>query len=242
MADYYQEILARIEQLMKEEKIQEAFERVSEELSMPYIPYVYQDAFEKLQRELKSSINNSEFKSTILSFDEIEEALLKDELSALEAIQSLKQLHLAPFAQRIQKLLDTGLTKSIESLLILILIEQQVDVVFTINREFRVEFNPLYVEHPADTDGFLLAKETLERLLVKDPSTYQLCEQLLVEEALLMLPLSYDEQEGLNLAYSIIKVVDTISGREELWQSRVIEHGIDEKLLVPLQSRMLSTL
>ncbi len=242
MVDYYQRSLDEIKELKEKKQWQTAFNRVNEELSMPYIPMEYMVKFEELQRELNSLINPIEENVVILSFDQIEQALLSDELSALEALNSLKQLHLVPYCQRIQRLLDVQLIPVIEALLILVMIEQRLDYNFKLSKSFDIEFNPLYLQHPEDSDGYLVAKEMLEKLLVKDPSSLKMAFDLLIEEVLLMLPLSYDEFEGEYLAYSIIKTVDTLSGRSDDWIARVSEYQIDEKRLIPLQSSTISTL
>lgn len=242
MGDYYQNTLDEIKLLKDKQEWQLAFNRVNEELSMPYIPMEYMVKFEELQRELHALINPLDENVVILSFEQIEQALLSDELSAIEALNSLKKLHLVPYCQRIQRLLDVKLNPVIEALLILALIEQRLDYNFKLSKSFDIEFNPLYLEHPEDSDGYLVAKEVLEKLLVKDPSSLKMAFDLLVEEVLLMLPLSYDESEGEYLAYSIIKTVDTLSGRSDDWKSRVSEYQIDEKKLIPLQSSTVSTL
>ena len=59
MDTYYEDILNKVEQLIAENDIQNAFCILEEELSMPYIPKAYEDRLISLYNDCRSQINES---------------------------------------------------------------------------------------------------------------------------------------------------------------------------------------
>lgn len=243
MANYYDEITNTIQELMAKNEYEKAIKLLESELAMQYVPKDSLELFEKLYRECQIELRQGEdVDDSLMSFAAIEKSLLEDQVSAMMAIESLSKLHVASYTKELQRLLLADLDPLVSAMVILILVEQRVDAHFEVKQNgLLFEFNPYYVEHPVDSDGYLKAVNKLDELLSQDPSTFELCHQLLAQETLLMLPLSYEEAEGDMLAVSIIRAVDLLSGRQEVWRQRVVKYDIDEKYLLPLRSTLVST-
>lgn len=84
------------------------------------------------------------------------------------------------------------------------MIRQEISDEFTyINEGIEYNFIPRYVMLPEESLGFQKAYKLLEDIFMKDPSMFQMSKSLLYKECLMALPLSYDEQEGEDLANKI---------------------------------------
>lgn len=88
-------------------------------------------------------------------------------------------------------------------------IDQQIMHEFKINKNgYEMYFIPHYLEMPNDQDGVQEALEYLSRWFkTKEPIFYQMCEEMLLQEAYLQLPLMWEEGDGLEVALSIAKYV-----------------------------------
>ena len=206
--NYYDECITNIKKLMNDGELDEAKKLLEEELSMPYIPSFAESRFLELKRELHA-MNSKEINS-MMSASQIEDALLsQDSAVQLRAIKALQDYSCRSFIEVIQRFFDTVPDAKLQALMIDILIEQQIRDEFEITYEgMQMSFIPLYQERPHETDGFVSAQKILHCWFENDnPALLQMCEQLLIQECFLMLPLSYEEEEGLSLAVSIAEYV-----------------------------------
>ena len=206
--NYYTECIEKIQSLIEQQDYKEAEHLLKEELSMPYIPAFAEKQFVELERQLHGLMSKQSFSGVLPN--EIETALLSDDPQVqLMAVHSLAQYSCRSYLDVIQAFFDCKPDPKIQALMIDILIEQQ------INEEFEVEvdgmnlsFIPLYQERPHETDGYLetlrLINEWFEN---ENPALCAMCQQILIQECFLMLPMAYDELEALSLALSIVEHV-----------------------------------
>jgi len=65
--DYYQTIIVKINHLITEEKLSQAFDIVKEELQVAYIPQQYQDQLQKLHDEIVFNLNQEKNDSDVVT-------------------------------------------------------------------------------------------------------------------------------------------------------------------------------
>jgi hypothetical protein len=228
MADYYAQFWLRIEQLMKEDKTDEVLKLVNEELSMPYIPMADEDRL----RQLAKSLQKEHIKRP-LTLDELVMSIKRNDYGSLAALDQLRKSNLRLLSFEIQGMLDSSLHPLISSLLIQICIEQQLTDTFVISRDGqRMEFIPMYLPLPWESDGYISALQILRDWLENDnPSLLKMCTDVLDGEATLALPMSFSEEEGAILAGSVLKYVYMALNDVNEWRKAVIKFKIEEPQL-----------
>ena len=228
MADYYSQFWLKIDELLKEEKTEEVLRLVNEELSMPYIP----SADEEKLLQLAKSLKKEQFKRT-LSLQECVMTIKKNNLESLAALDQLRKSNLRLLGSQIQEMFDADLHPLIGSLLIQLCIEQQLTETFVWTKNGqRMEFIPMYLPLPWESDGYVAAMHQLREWLENDnPSLLKMCVDVLDGEATLALPMSFSEEEGLILAGSVLKFVYMALNDVNEWRKAVIEFKIEEPQL-----------
>lgn len=206
--NYYEECIAKISAFLQEGKLQEAESLLKEELSMPYIPAFAEKQFVELERQLHGLLSKPGFNGVLPS--EIEESLLsEDPQRQLLAVHTLAQYSCRSYIEVIQAFFDLKPDPKIQALMIDILIEQQINEEFDIEHEgMQLTFIPLYQERPHETDGYLKSVELLNEWFENEnPTLCAMCQQVLIQECFLMLPMAFDEEEALSLVLSIVEYV-----------------------------------
>lgn len=226
---YYLEIKEKIEHLIEQSQYQQALDLVNTELSMPYIPQEFLTDLKNFEQICKSELN--EGVSSAISFDVISDWLFDvDPIKVESALIALNEVNLRNYVNEIENLLVHHPDKLVNSMILLACMNQQIDYDFKFNKfGLDYEVNPLYVEHPLESDGYLLAKERLSDLSFKEPSLAELLSQLLVQEVIVALPNSYDELEGEMLAFSIYRQGLILLNRELEWYNFTVEHNLKEE-------------
>ncbi len=228
MADYYSEFWQKIDELMRQDKTEDVLRLVREELSMPYIPMADQQRLLELEKSLRPQAVKP-----ALSEDEMMSDIKDGGLRSLAALDQLRKSNLRMFADEIQSLFDAGLHPLIGSLLVQILIEQQLTETFVWHKNGqRFEFIPMYLPLPWESDGYLAALSLLRQWLENDnPSLLKMCADVLDGEATLVLPMSFSEEEGAILAGSVLRFVYLALNDVNEWRKAVIEFKIEEPQL-----------
>lgn len=228
MADYYSQFWLKIEELLKEEKTDEVLRLVNEELSMPYIPMTD----EQRLRQLAKSLKKEDVKRTP-SLEECVLSVKKSSLESLAALDQLRKSNLRMLGGQIQEMFDADLHPLIGSLLIQLCIEQQLTETFVwVKDGQRMEFIPMYLPLPWESDGYIAAHLILREWLENDnPSLLKMCVDVLDGEAALALPMSYSDEEGMILAGSVLKFVYKALDDVNEWRKAVIKFKIEEPQL-----------
>jgi hypothetical protein len=228
MADYYSQFWLKIDELMSENRTEEVLKLVNEELSMPYIPMADEDRL----RELAKSLRKDQVKRQ-LSLDEMVANIKKGDLGSLAALDQLRKSNLRLLGAEIQGIFDASLHPLISSLLIQICIEQQLTETFVLDKGGqRMEFIPMYLPLPWESDGYVAAHHLLRDWLENDnPSLLKMCVDVLDGEATLALPMSFSEEEGAILAASVLKFVYMAYNDVNEWRKAVIKFKIEEPQL-----------
>lgn len=228
MADYYTEFWGKIDELMNQGLTDEVIRLVNEELAMPYIPM----ADETRLRQLANSLRQPSVKP-VKSMDQLMHSIQKGDLSALAALDQLRKSNLRMYPQDIQALFAADLHPLIGSLLVQICIEQQLTDTFIWEKDGRrMEFIPMYLPLPWESDGYIAALALLRQWLENDnPSLLKMCQDVLDGEATLALPDSFSEDEGAVLAGSVLRFVYLALNDVNEWRKAVIKFKIEEPQL-----------
>lgn len=236
--NYYVELEQNINHLMNQNQYQEALDLILDELKMPYVPKNTLEFLEQAKKECQIELKIPASKG--IDFEMIQ-TFLKDEDVMLKqaALIQLKEINLRNYKSEIKELIESERDLLIQSMLVLECIEQELDLELQFTKfKTEYEFNVLNVQHPINTDGYLEATEEIEELTFKEPSFTQLCQQLLVKEVILALPLSYEQEEGKPLAYSIIKLGLELLKRDDEWYDYTVQYKIEKERIMSLFSTL----
>lgn len=202
---YYDVVSMYITALKELGEFEEAIDLLIKELSMPYIPYQYEQlfntAYDEILLEKQEARYTVESKNQIFSIDEIEQLLKNKECNEellYMAIDQLQQLNVRLIMPTIREyLIDPKRSFFVKTLLLEILIEQQVD------EELEVEkFHEYYLIDPVDQPMVLEQSSYqeiatyLEKGLADDnPALYQQCMDFLAYYLYAIYPKTvYDEE------------------------------------------------
>lgn len=236
--NYYFELEQEIETYLNQGQYDLALNKIETELSMPYVPMKLEEKLLAWQKECHQALNITPQQT--MDFEVIKELLFdSNDMMVQAALTQLGQLNLRNHLDDLQTILNTHPNPLVSSMILYHLIEQEVDTELSFTKNgLDFEVNPRYIEHPTQSDGYQGASGRLTEMTFKEPSLNQLCQQLLVHEMLLALPLSYDELEAEGLAYSIYKQGLFLLNRESEWYNYTVEHNIDENTCLPLISTL----
>lgn len=211
MASYYDEILEEIQDLMDENKNEEAMQMVKKELSMPYIPSDVEPQLKKLKRELdyRCSLDRNR---TEVSLDALLEKLHGKEAEQLSAAAALSSRNLREFLPEIQNWLEEKPFPEAAALMIEAIAEQDIKDDFTLRtNDVEYDFYGDSVTPVAESEGFLEADKLLyDWLGMKHPDLYEMARTLLIHEVYMFLPLSYEKEEAVDLALDVCEQVCTL--------------------------------
>ena len=198
--NYYDEILNEIQDLISEEKYDEAKSIILNELNISYVP---KDVETKLY-ELLDEIKSKTFVVKELKDEQIEEFLKMDENHQLLAVDALNKKNLREYIDLCQNYLLSDGYVNAKVLLIDSLIRQE------INYEFKYKdnsFNPRNLIRVEESEGFIEGINNIRDKFMKNPSMMKMAEQLMYKEAILSLPNNLHKDDGIALANKIEKYI-----------------------------------
>ena len=181
---YYDVVSMYITALKELGEYDEAINILVEELSMPYIPYEYDlllnEAYDQILID-KMDSNYDEFNRSVLSIEEIEQVLKNKDASTdliYMAIDQLQQLNIRMILPTIKDfLLDHTRDSVAKSLIMEILIEQEVDEEFEVEKyRHYYDFNAIYASPVLSLNAYDEISRYLSSALEDDnPSLLEQC-------------------------------------------------------------------
>lgn len=196
MENYYDEILQEIEEKIQKGELDDASFLLKKELSMPYIPSDIEQKLFALKKDLtyaKSEKSNSHEESTDDLVFHLMHGRAKTQLSAADALQ---KKNLRNCVEELQEYLSKDPCPEAAAIIVEALAEQEIDDEFTLRRDgLEYTFFADEVIPVPKSKGFLLAYKELDQKYAKNPSLLQMARTLLIHEAYMYLPLSYEESE-----------------------------------------------
>lgn len=218
MDTYYEDILVKVENHMKENDFSNAFKILEDELSMPYIPKDVEEKMISYYNQCRSELRNDTSK---VYHEEDIDMLLQGSLDEqFLAIEQLKKSNIRNHFEAIASYLSNHPNTLVRSLLIEAMMEQNVTDEFTTEvNGLEVTFSPCAIEMPMETEGVRIAVQYLKDWFENDNPTFtMMCVETLIREAYLRLPFNIDEEEGIAIAAGIAHYVFCAHEEQEAWK------------------------
>lgn len=205
MDNFYESLIDEIQELIWQEAYAEAAALLRRELSMPYIPADTEKELKRLAGDLKY-LMSSDREIREESLETLLGMLKKGPESQLAACARLSGRNLRECTDELQAYLSSDPWPEAAALLIDALAEQEVGEEFTIVKDdIEYTFWPDAVTPVAKSRGIRIARSCLDRWLgTHHPDLFEMASTLLVRKAYMFLPLSYEEEEGYDLAKDIL--------------------------------------
>ena len=212
---YYDEIIAEIEQAIKNGSQEDAAYLIRRELSMPYIPSETEEKLRSLAKQVRAvRAESSEPKE--LTTEALLRKLKGKPQSQLQAADALCGRNLRDIVPELQDWFSKDPQPEAASLLIDALAEQEVSAEFTISRDgIEYTFYGDAVTPVAKSEGFRGGLRLLERWFLKDPSLAEMARSLLIQKCYNALPLCYEAEDAVQLAEDCAAEVLRSMGMEE---------------------------
>ncbi len=234
--NYYQTLVTKVQEMIDKELYQEAFEKLNEELDMPYVPSEVEKQLIILKEKVIQQLKIDQ-PATAISIEQIEQLLTGSELSQVKAVDALCALNLRQHIDVVKTYLENKPNRLVASILIEACIEQEIteELKYQTN-EMIYHFVPRAIEKPIDTDGFKMGLSYLRQWLENDnPSLMMMCTEVLMHCVFYKLPESYEEDEAISLALSIVKYVYHASNDDDSYHKFVVENKLEQIMTFQLE-------
>lgn len=184
------------------------------------VPPEYIEKFERLKqlnseiaenRQTKWQVDEQEIDGQNCQFNDFKNRSIHQQITLLH---ELTHTNIRPLQTELVAMIsDTDMHPFVQSLALLLLVEQQVDVTVTVNKlgEMRV-VNPNDLRLPTELPQFQQIQTIVQTTLEKDPTTLEMVEYLIAKHAIVSYPfewLSYDIED---IAQSYIDYVQAMFG------------------------------
>lgn len=228
MDNYYEDTLGEIEELVQNNQLQQAFARLEQELGMPYVPADAEARMQKLRKDLIYRMAENRERSEP-SLDALLGGLQGSPQRQLASAAALSSRNLREILPEIREWLGNEPFPEAAALMIESIAEQQINEEFVLLKDgVEYTFWGDDVTPVSESGGFLKAMHCLEEWLGNDsPDLFEMCRTLLIHEVYLFLPLSYDEEEGKELALAALRQVSSLmDDGETLARILAAEQGV----------------
>lgn len=234
MNSFYQSIFDNIQALRRAGKAPLALAVIEQELSIPYVPEEIAARLEELRKEIESD-QPQPVPDSAMRLD----SLINGSPAAKEkAVAVLQTLNLRNYHDQVQKLLnDPMLLDEFKGELIRELIRQRIEEPFSISKDgLDFEFVPSLITPDYKDPTLVQVRKLFEDWL---GGSFVLSEdfagQLLEQEVLETLPLSFEEVDPRSLAASIVRLVYISMKDEAGWKTFARDHNLEQIQLYPLK-------
>jgi hypothetical protein len=219
MAGYYDEILEEIRELADAGEHEEALYMIRKELKMPYVPSDFEKAIRSLARDIKAAMNEKK-EPKEASLSSLLAGLRGNEASQLASATQLIQRNLRDCLEEIKYFLSHHPCPEAAALIMEAIGEQEIREEFTLVTDtMTAEFYGDSIVPVAESPGFLKALTCLKEWLENDnPSMMEMCRTVLIREVYMFLPLTYDEEEGEDLALRVTQQVSSLLDEGRTYQ------------------------
>lgn len=231
--NYYDDLLKRLEKDFSEEKYEDVKKAVQEELEMPFVPRDVLDKLNQYQEKL-SLLERKEKRQVILTPEELHQYLKENSQKAHYALKTLQNSNARMYLDEIKEiLLDKEVKHTLKSLLIQILVLQQIDEkieYYDDGRIYTVDIKEL--PDVLKQESIPLIYEKMSKIIKKDPYFLNQCQDIMINAVYDHYPQLIDVSETDLYAYSIIRYVFKAYGDNKQWEMIRDYYGIDENTLL----------
>ncbi len=231
--NYYDDLLKRLEKDFSDEKYEDVKKAVQEELEMPFVPRDVLDKLNQYQEKL-SLLERKEKRQVILTPEELQQYLKENSQKAHYALKTLQNSNARMYLDEIKEiLLDKEVKHTLKSLLIQILVLQQIDEkieYYDDGRIYTVDIKEL--PDVLKQESIPLIYEKMSKIIKKDPYFLNQCQDIMINAVYDHYPQLIDVSETDLYAYSIIRYVFKAYGDNKQWEMIRDYYGIDENTLL----------
>lgn len=233
--NYYELFYLKIKCLIGLNKCEEALSLLDEELSMPYIPLMYEDSFKALRNEVAGILKQSErFHSFEIENVNIEQILNSgSNEEKLELLLYFKKASIRKYLANFKNWLLDDTEPILKSLFLLMCVEQEILEEIRINKDgLFLDVIPYELEKIEDSKLVGEVSNTLQNLIgYKEPSLLQICLDIFDLYLITVYPLLPDESEAKTLSLALIWVaLNSLKRSEEI--DKYLENIAIERLLI----------
>ncbi|MCH4207092.1 MAG: DUF3196 domain-containing protein [Solobacterium sp.] len=208
MAGYYDEVIEEIRTAINDGKLEDASYLLKKELSMPYIPEEVEPQLRALMRDLAYAKSEKTKEDHEESLDTLLHKLKGRPQTQLGAAESLSERNLRVCINEIKDYLGKDPQPEAAALLIEAIAEQEIGEEFILIRDgLEFTFWGDALTPVIKSEGFLKAVRLLDSWYEKEPDLKEMARTLVIHDAYLYLPLSYEADEALPLAEKTAKQV-----------------------------------
>lgn len=203
-------------QLRQFKQVEKIIESLLEEAIIP------PDEIEKFQRlkNLNADIAQNQEDDQQSEVDEDDEVFEAGHFLDLPVQQQLVQIHemteknIRPFVEEIKIIIETeSLHPFIQSLLLILLVEQQVNVEIAITKFGKMDtVNPSTLQLPTKLPQFQAVTAQITEMLEQDPSMLEVLEHLLAKHAIILYPFEWIGYNSEDVAVSYVEFVKMMFG------------------------------
>nr|WP_106780173.1 hypothetical protein [Lysinibacillus timonensis] len=218
---------------------------ISSLLEEGVIPENQIDKFKRL-KDLNANISqsNNDYQEEISSnhhlsveFYEVNEFLSLKPNEQLTKIQELTESNIRPLVEQLKEIIEHEQTHPfVKSLILILLVEQEVNVEITINKFNRVmKVNPTSLSLPTKLPQFQLVTSIVIDKLEQEPSKLEMVQYLISKHAIVTYPfewLDYDEED---IAYGYIDFVQLMFGNIQEMDYELVDFLQKLEILTELQ-------
>jgi hypothetical protein len=237
---FYDVMIIYLYSLIKAKNKEKALKIVKEELSMPYIPALYEDRFKEIYNEL--AYKEKETKEFVLSRDKIREILETntDKNVIILAIVEMCKLNIRDFLDSIQVFFKRRIRNIFKVMLIDALRSQGVNKEFMlVNEGKKMYINPINSENVLECEDYAILKKILEDNIGKqNPNLMNLASENLMLYLSEIYPSKISEKDYGFIAYCIHLYSLKMYGEEDNKLSSIykIDKANEEEVLNLLQT------
>lgn len=237
---FYDVMIIYLYSLIKAKNKEKALKIVKEELSMPYIPALYEDRFKEIYNEL--AYKEKETKEFVLSRDKIREILETntDKNVIILAIVEMCKLNIRDFLDSIQVFFKRRIRNIFKVMLIDALRSQGVNKEFMlVNEGKKMYINPINSENVLECEDYAILKKILEDNIGKqNPNLMNLASENLLLYLSEIYPSKISEKDYGFIAYCIHLYSLKMYGEEDNKLSSIykIDKANEEEVLNLLQT------
>ena len=232
MANYYQELIARISEHIRRQEYRQASELIEEELKLPYVPADTYDRLIEFRDEIKGFLTKDPV-ATFMSEQQVESFLAAGGEKAYKAVSFLRKANIREYLDIIQEyMLKDDADRMVVAILFELCHRQGVntELQYCDNGIWKKQ-RPNQAGDVTDNERFAETADLLaSRFENSNPSFLELCRQVLVQHAYLKYPEPLDISAEI-LTDQIVRYVFEAIQDTEGWQRYQREYGIDEKAI-----------
>jgi len=197
---YYEEVIQEIRSAMEAGDLETAAFLLKREFSMPYIPSDTEAELKQLNRDLRY-LKSEKKDSGEVPLEKLLHMLKGKPVSQLKAADLLCERNLRSITKELREWLSRDPLPEAAALIMEGLAEQAVSEEFTYRiNGMEYEFYGDAIVPVAESEGFQEAMRILEEKFMKEPSLLELARTVLVSSCYMALPMSYEKEDGMDLA------------------------------------------